>query len=35
VRIEQHLTQGDENDDADDRRKEYGREGRVRETGMK
>ena len=27
VRIEQQLTQGDENNDADDRRKEYGREG--------
>jgi hypothetical protein len=27
VRIEQQLTQGDENDGADDRRKEYGREG--------
>jgi hypothetical protein len=28
VRIEQQLTQGDENDDADDRRKEHGREGK-------
>jgi hypothetical protein len=27
VRIEQQLTQGDENNDADNRRKEYGREG--------
>jgi hypothetical protein len=27
VRIEQHRTQGDENDDADGRRKEQGREG--------
>jgi hypothetical protein len=26
VRIEQQLTQGDENNDADNRRKEYGRE---------
>jgi len=27
VRIEHQLTQGEENNDADDRRKEYGREG--------
>ena len=27
VRIEQQFNQGDENNDADDRRKEYGREG--------
>jgi len=27
MRIEQQLTQGDENNDADDRRKEYGRKG--------
>jgi len=27
VWIEQQLTQADENDSADDRRKEYGREG--------
>ena len=27
VRIEQQLTQGDENNDANDRHKEYGREG--------
>jgi hypothetical protein len=27
VRIEQHLTQGDENDYANDRRKEYSGEG--------
>jgi len=27
MRIEQQLTQGDENNDAEDRRKEYGREG--------
>ena len=30
VRIEQQLTQGDENDGADDRRKEYGRKGKSR-----
>src|SRR6516225_713297 len=28
VRIEQQLTEGDENNDTDDRRKKYGREGR-------
>jgi len=27
VRVEQHLTQSNENDDADDRRKEDGRKG--------
>jgi hypothetical protein len=30
VRIEQQLAQGDENNDADNRRKEYGREGEGR-----
>ena len=30
MRIEQQLTQGDENNDADNRRKEYGREGEGR-----